>query len=217
MQDQVQIDEKYIRVLVVDDHTMFRKGLEIALKIATDIRLVGETDDGSRALEMCAAVQPDVVLMDVMMPDMDGITATRLIRQHFPTTRVIALSSFVEENLVSTAIQAGAIGYLGKGVLPHELIQAIRSAIAGRVTLSQEATEALVRAASRPPTPDYGLTAREMEVLRALKDGHTNNEIAESLVISPATVKHHISSILNKLQVSSRMEAVALATRKKLV
>ncbi|MEX1019837.1 MAG: response regulator transcription factor [Litorilinea sp.] len=203
--------------MIVDDHAMFRRGIEIALKIASDVELVGETDDGHAAIRLCEEVNPDVILMDMRMADMDGVTATRIIRQQFPRTKVIALSNDAEETMVSNAIQAGAIGYLVKTILPHDLIQAIRAAVAGRVILSPDATEALVRAATRPPKPDYGLTLREMEVLHALKEGHTNNTIAEKLVISPATVKHHISNILNKLQVSSRMEAVVMATRKRLI
>ena len=209
--------EQPIRVLVVDDHTVVRRGLATFLLAFNDLLLAGEAGSGAEAVELCGEVQPDVVLMDLVMPTMDGATTTQLIRQHYPDVQVIALTSFHEEHLVQRALQAGAIGYLLKNVGADELAAAIRAAYAGRPTLAPEAAAALMHAASQPPVPRYDLTAREREVLALLVDGLSNPEIAHRLTISRSTVKFHISSILAKLGVSSRTEAVVLATRQHLV
>jgi two-component system, NarL family, response regulator LiaR len=162
-------------------------------------------------------VLPDVILMDLMMPDMDGATATRLIRQQFPTVQVVALTSFKEQQLVQNALQAGAIGYLLKDVSADELAWAIRAAHAGRATLSPEAAQALVDAANQPPAPGHDLTERERVVLALMVEGLNNTQIAARLVVSPSTIKTHVSNILSKLGVASRSEAVALALRSGLV
>ncbi|MDT8307719.1 MAG: response regulator transcription factor [Anaerolineae bacterium] len=200
-----------IRVMLVDDHTMLRRGLATFLKVFDDLELVGETASGEAAIQLCERFQPDVILMDLVMPDMDGVTATRVIRQRFPTVQVIALTSFNEEGLVQKALQAGAIGYLLKDVSADELAKAIRAARAGRSTLSPEAAQALVHAATQPPPPGRDLTERERDVLALMIEGLNNTEIAEKLVVSPSTVKSHVSNILAKLDVSSRTEAVVLA------
>jgi len=158
-----------------------------------------------------------VVLMDMVMPDMDGITATRAIRQQFPEVQVVALTSFKEEGLVQNALQAGAIGYLLKDVSADELAQAIRAAHAGRATLSPEAAQALAHAATQPLTPGHDLTERERDVLALLVEGLNNTQIADKLVVSPSTIKSHVSHILAKLGVASRTEAAALAVRHRLV
>ncbi len=202
-----------IRVLLVDDHAMVRRGLATFLQVFDDLQLAGEAGDGEAAIQLCAQTRPDVVLMDMVMPDMDGVAATRAIRRRFPTVQVIALTSFKEAALVQNALQAGAIGYLLKDVSADELAQAIRAAHAGRGTLSPEATQALVHAATQPAPPGDDLTEREREVLALMIDGLNNTEIAEKLVVSPSTVKSHVSHILAKLDVSSRTEAVALAVR----
>jgi NarL family two-component system response regulator LiaR len=155
--------------------------------------------------------------MDMMMPDMDGVTATRLIRQQFPTVQVIALTSFKEVKLVQSALQAGAIGYLLKDVSANELARAIRAAHAGQVMLASEVTQELIQAARRPSGPGADLTEREREVLVLLVAGLNNTEIAEKLVVSPSTIKSHVSNILAKLDVTSRTEAAALAVRRHLV
>ena len=206
-----------IRVLVVDDHTMVRRGLATFLKVFDDLELAGEAAGGQEAVQLCAKVQPDVVLMDMVMPDMDGPTATRLIREQSPSIQVIALTSFKEENLVQSALQAGAIGYLLKDVSADELAQAIRSAHAGRSTLSPEAAQALVHAVSQPPATGLDLTERDRVVLALMVEGLNNTQIAGRLTVSPSTIKSHVSNILSKLGVSSRTEAVTLALRNGLV
>jgi len=200
-----------IRVMVVDDHTMVRRGLATFLKVFDDLELAGEAASGQAAVQLCAQLQPDVVLMDMVMPDMDGATATRLIRKQSPLIQVIALTSFKEEILVQSALQAGAIGYLLKDVSVDELAQAIRAAHAGRTTLSPEAAQALVHAASQPPAPGSDLTERERAVLALMVEGLNNTQIAARLTVSPSTVKSHVSNILSKLAVASRTEAVTLA------
>jgi NarL family two-component system response regulator LiaR len=206
-----------IRVLIVDDHEMVRQGLALFLQVFDDLELAGEAENGAEALQRCAEAWPDVVLMDLMMPEMDGATATRAIREHFPTVRVIALTSFQEEGLVQRALQAGAIGYLLKNVSADELAAAIRAAHAGRPTLAPEAARDLIQAAARGPVPGHDLTAREREVLGLLVQGLSNADIAAQLVVSRSTVKFHVSSILSKLGVSTRTEAVALALQRHLV
>ena len=206
-----------IRVLVVDDHTMVRRGLATFLKVFDDLELAGEAAGGQEAVQLCAKVQPDVVLMDMVMPDMDGPTATRLIREQSPSVQVIALTSFKEESLVQGALQAGAIGYLLKDVSADELAQAIRSAHAGRSTLSPEAAQALIHAVSQPPATGLDLTERERVVLALMVEGLNNTQIAGRLTVSPSTIKSHVSNILSKLGVSSRTEAVTLALRNGLV
>lgn len=205
-----------IRVMLVDDHLMVRRGLATFLKVFDDLELVGEAADGETAVQLCGRVLPDVILMDMVMPDIDGVTATRLIRQRFPTMQVIALTSFKEESLVQSALQAGAIGYLLKNVTADELAQAIRAAHAGRGTLSPEIVQSMTHAA-QPPPPGYNLTEREREVLALLVAGLNNSEIAEKLVVSPSTIKSHVSNILAKLGVANRAEAAATAVRQGLV
>ena len=206
-----------IRVMIVDDHAMVRKGLVAFLKNEPALELVGEASDGREAIECCEQLQPDVILMDLVMPDLGGVAATRTIHQRWPQVQVIALTSFQEKELVQDALQAGAIGYLLKNVSGEELADAIRQAYVGRPTLAPEAVQALIQPPSEAETLAADLTRREQEVLALLVKGMSNPEIAERLVISRSTVKVHISSILSKLGVSSRAEAISLAIQNKLV
>ena len=203
-----------IRVMLVDDHTMVRKGLATFLKVFKDLLLVGEAESGAAAIKLCGEIQPDVVLMDMVLPDMDGATITREIRLKFPQIQVIVLSSFKEGELVKKALDAGAIGYLLKDVSADELGTAIRSAQAGRATLSPEAAQSLVENATLPPIPGLDLTEREREVLALMVEGLSNTQIAGKLTVSPSTIKSHVSSILSKMGASNRTEAVALALSK---
>ena len=206
-----------IRVLVVDDHAMVRRGLATFLNAFDDLELAGEAASGQAALELCVQLQPDVVLMDMVMPDMDGAAVTRLVRGQSPSIQVIALTSFMDEILVQSALQAGAIGYLLKDVSADELAQAIRDAHAGRATLAPEAAQALVHAASQAPPPGLDLTERERAVLALMVEGLNNTQIAAKLSVSPSTIKSHVSNILSKLGVASRTEAVTLALRNRLI
>jgi two-component system, NarL family, response regulator LiaR len=208
---------KPIRVMLVDDHAMVRRGLATFLKVFDDLQLAGEADSGAAAIKLCGEVLPDVVLMDMVMPDMDGATATHIIRQKYPQVQVIALTSFKEGELIKKALEAGAIAYLLKDVSADDLVRAIRAAHVGRTTLSPEAAQALVEAANQPPIPGLDLTEREREVLALMVEGLNNTQIAGRLTVSPSTIKSHVSNVLAKLGVTSRTEAVTLALRHKLV
>ena len=187
------------------------------LKVYDDLQLAGEAESGAEAIQRCADIRPDVVLMDMVMPDMDGVTATRAIRQQFPAVQVIALTSFKEGDLIQKALEAGAIGYLLKDVSADDLARAIRAAHAGRATLSPEAAQALVQNAHQPPAPGLDLTEREREVLTLMIEGLNNTQIAGKLTVSPSTIKSHVSNILSKLRVASRTEAVTLALRNNII
>jgi NarL family two-component system response regulator LiaR len=200
-----------IRVMTVDDHEIFRGGIRFLLLAFDDIELVAEAHDGEEALRLCEEVQPDVVLMDMMMSGMDGIQATEILRQRYPSMQVLALTSFYDRDLVQRAMQVGAIGYVLKGISMDKLRDAIRSAHAGEPVLSTEAVEMLVQAGDPSPRIGQDLSEREHEVLDLLAEGLSNAEIAEQMVVSVAAVKYHVSSILSKLGATNRTEAVARA------
>lgn len=211
-------EKQPIRVLLVDDHAVVRSGLATFLLVYDDMELVGEASSGEQGVLLCGETKPDVVLMDLVMPGLDGAAATQKIREQCPATQVICLTSFKEQELVQGALQAGAIGYLLKDVTADELANAIRAAYAGKPTLAPEAAQVLIEA-TRSPAEKLGfdITEREKQVLELMVQGLSNNEIAEQLVISRSTAKFHVSSILSKLGAASRTEAVALALQNKLV
>ena len=210
-------DTKPIRVMLVDDHLMVRDGLRVFLSVYDDLEIVAEAEDGAEAFDLCAQVQPDVILMDILMPKVDGPTATTRILEAFPQVQVIALTSFVEEDLVRQALQAGATGYLLKDVEPEKLAEAIRAAYGGRPTIASAAARVLAQAARQPDPMGADLTPRERQVLALLAEGRTNKQIAEALTVSPGTVRLHVSNILSKLEVSNRTEAARLALQHNLV
>jgi len=201
-----------IRILIADDHAVVRKGLRSFLELDPELKIVGEAADGAAALRMAREFQPDVVLMDLLMPVMDGVAATSAIRRELPDIEVLALTSVLEESLVIQAIQAGAIGYLLKDTDAPKLRQAIKAAAAGEVQLSPAAAAMLMHKVKAPRSPET-LTERETEVLRQLARGKSNKEIATSLFISETTVKTHVKNIMQKLGVPSRTQAALYAAR----
>jgi NarL family two-component system response regulator LiaR len=205
------LNPRRIRVLIVDDHAVVREGITTFLKVHRDLEMVGEASGGLEAIRLCGQLQPDVVLMDLVMPEMDGPTTIRLINQTFPLIQVIALTSFGQEDMVRAALQAGAVSYLLKTISANELADAIRAASIGNSTLAPEATRALIHAATQPPPPGNDLTSREREVLALIVKGYGNIEIGERLSVSPATIKTHLNNIFSKLHVTNRTEAATLA------
>jgi two-component system, NarL family, response regulator LiaR len=206
-----------IRVVVVDDHALVRSGLESILLLYADIELVGQAESGEAAIAVCEQTSPDVVLMDLVMPGLSGVTTTEEILRRLPDTRVLALTSFSDTEWVESAVSAGAIGYLMKNVSGDQLVAAIRAAHAGRATLAPEAAEALVHAVQTRDAAGQGLTRRERQVLALMVDGLTNADIADRLQVSLSTVKTHVSAIIAKLGVSSRTEAATTAIRNRIV
>ncbi|MFN7209838.1 MAG: response regulator [Aggregatilineales bacterium] len=205
-----------IRVLIVDDHAVVRQGLKMFLSLDSELEIVGEAVDGKQAVALARELQPDVVLMDLLMPVMDGVTAISILRREVPETEIVALTSVLEDNAVIGAIRAGAIGYLLKDTESDELIRAIKAAANGQVQLSPKAAARLMREV-RTSESFEALTERETEVLRLLARGLSNKAIAQALVIGEKTVKTHVSNILSKLNVSSRTQAALYAARMGLV
>jgi two-component system, NarL family, response regulator LiaR len=208
-----------ISVLIVDDHELIRRGLATFLDLADDLEVVGQAASGAEAVRLARQLDPDVVLMDLVMPDQDGVAAIRAIKERVPGVQIIVLTSFHSEDLVVQALRAGAIGYLLKDIGAMGLRDAIRAAHAGRSTLAREATQAIVNHSAVASRPRRGqdLSGRELEVLSLLVRGLTNQQIARRLVISCATANFHVSSILNKLGAQSRTSAVAMALQDQLV
>jgi NarL family two-component system response regulator LiaR len=208
--------DRPIKVMIVDDHAVVRSGLSAFLLAFDDLEHVGDATGGAEAVSKCMSLRPDVVLMDLVMPEVDGAEATRRIKGACPEVQVIALTSYKEDDLVQGVLKAGAISYLLKNVTADELADAIRGAHAGRSTLAPEAAQVLVKAATEP-AQDEGLTSRELEVLRLMVHGDSNPDIAEKLFVSRSTVKFHVSNILMKLGTATRTEAVAVAVQRRLV
>jgi NarL family two-component system response regulator LiaR len=206
-----------IRVLIADDHSVVRQGLRMFLGSDRELEIVGEASDGAEALSLARTLQPDVVLMDLLMPKMDGIEATAIIRRELPGTEVVALTSVLEDAAVADAVRAGAIGYLHKDADSHELRRAIKAAAAGQVHISPEAVVRLLRQVRTPETTAEPLTERETDVLRLLARGKSNKEIAGALSIAEQTVKTHVGHILGKLGARSRTQAALYAIRTGLV
>lgn len=210
-------DSDTIRVMLVDDHAMVRKGLITFLKAFKDLELIGEASNGAEAIRLCEQELPDVILMDIVMPEMDGIQTTTAILEKYPDVKIIALTSFKEDHIVKAVMEAGAIGFVEKDVSIEDLGDAIRKAQKGQGVLSDDATNALIRMANRPESFGDNLTPRELEVLAQMAEGLTNSDIAEKLMISALTVKTHVGRILSKLEVSNRTEAVTLAIKNKIL
>ncbi len=208
---------KRIRVVVVDDHEMVRRGLASFITSIDDLELAGEASNGLEAIQICQQVNPDVVLMDLVMAVMDGVTAIRKLRQLQPRLPIIALTSAADAATVTAAMQAGATSYLLKNVDTDQLALAIHAAYRGERVLAPEATQALITAATRPTSAHYNLSEREREVLQHMIEGLTNSEIADRMYISRSTVKFHVSSLLAKLNATTRAEAIAIALKNGLI
>ncbi|MDQ3706859.1 MAG: response regulator transcription factor [Chloroflexota bacterium] len=208
-----------IAVVLVDDHAIVRQGLRTYLELQSDIEVVGEASDGREAVGVVRDTLPDIVLMDLVMPNSDGVEATRAITGLVPSTRVIVLTSFSEDEKVFASIKAGAQGYLMKDVLPQDLVKAIRTVYRGEAQLDPEIARKLMQEFTnpQPQTPRHDLTERELEVLRLIAHGKTNKDISEELVLSEKTVKTHVSNILQKLHLSDRTQAAVYALRQKIV
>jgi two-component system, NarL family, response regulator LiaR len=208
-----------LRVLIVDDHELLRRGLATFLEQAGDLEVVGQAGGGAEGVQLARHLHPDVVLMDLVMGDVDGIAAIRAIKAELPETQIVALTSHHGEDLVLQALQAGAISYLLKDIGAMDLANAIRAAKAGRPTLASQAAHAVIKrgTAQQQPRPRRELTSRELEVLQLMVRGLSNQQIAQHLVVSRATANFHVSSILSKLGVHSRTKAVAVALQEQLV
>lgn len=211
------MSDPIIKLIIVDDHEMVRNGLKVFIDNFDHIELVAEASDGEQAIMYCHEYQPDVVLMDIKMKYLDGITALGRIKEKYPDIEFIMLTSFVDEEIVSEALQAGALGYLLKTCGVDDLKKAIENAYHGKSMLSPEATQALISSTVRKPKLGHDLTEREIEILQAMVHGLNNKEIGEMLYISPSTVKNHLSNIFDKLKTNNRTEAAALAIQYEIV
>ena len=211
------MEKELIKVMIVDDHPIVRDGMKNMLLAFDDLVLVGEAENGQAALDCCSRVLPDVILMDVLMPGMNGILTTRAILDRYPQVKIIMLTSYPAVDLIQESLQAGAYGYLLKNASIEALADAIRSVHAGQPALAPEVTRALIRIKTGPLKPGSDLSNREQEVLALIVEGLSNEEIAERLTISPATARHHVSACIQKLGATNRAQAAALAVKQGLV
>lgn len=208
---------KNIEVIIVDDHPMVRHGIKTMLLTFEDISVIGEAGNGLETLVLCKETQPDVILMDIVMPGMNGVETTRAVLERYPQVKIIVLTSFPDKDIVHETLEAGAIGYLLKDAPIDVLGDAIRSAYGGNTTLAPEVTQVLIQANARPPKLGDDLSPREREVLALVVEGLSNDEIADRLVISSNTVRKHVSACLSKLGATNRAQVAALAVRLQLV
>jgi DNA-binding NarL/FixJ family response regulator len=216
--DQRAKEDIHVKVVIADDHGIVRDGVRMRLELFPEIEVVGEARNGAEAIEVAKKTSADVVLMDVRMPEVDGIEATKAIRKALPETAVVILSTYDDRDLVRAAVDAGAAGYLLKTASAQEIVDALQNAREGKVALHPDAAKALVEAMSEvPPAERFGLSPREVDVLRNLSQGKSNKEIAAALHISPLTVKTHMQSIFAKLGANDRSQAVAIALRSGIV
>jgi DNA-binding NarL/FixJ family response regulator len=213
-------DEKHIRVMLVDDHIKIHRAISALIDFIDDVELVAQGSNGREAIQLCEEHMPDVILMDVVMPAMDGIEATRQIHQQFPEVRILALSSFQDEDSVKAMMEAGAVGYLVKTSSMDDLANTLRTVHSGKMVFSPELSQIFLQSSQEPEAgskKEYEITPRELEVLKLMIDGMNNGEIAAALVVSNSTVKYHVNSILTKLNANNRSEAITLAVEKHLV
>jgi NarL family two-component system response regulator LiaR len=206
-----------IKVLIVDDYPLVRQGIKTLLSVYDDIEVIGEAEDGQKAIQICEKTKPDIVLMDLVMPEVNGIEATRGILKNWPDVKVVTLTSFIDKKFIEDSIKAGAIGYVLKNISGEKLVETIRNADKGKSTLSSEASDFLISNMKKPSVTDYKLTSQEKNVLACIVEGLSNKMIARKLVLSLSTVKFHVSNILNKMGVSNRAEATSVALKNKLI
>jgi two-component system, NarL family, response regulator LiaR len=206
-----------IRIVLVDDHLRVHEAVTTVLKSVEDIVLIGQGSNGAEALQLCEALQPDLILMDIVMPGMNGAEATRLIHQKFPNIKILVLSSLQDDESVHAMLENGAMGYILKGSLTSDLVDTLRTAYSGKSVFSKEITQVLMRVPPHEKSHDFGLTRRELEILKLMTEGLNNGEIAARLVISQSTVKFHITNIVQKMGVDTRAEALVVATKNRLV
>jgi two-component system, NarL family, response regulator LiaR len=211
------IDRQPIKVMIVDDHPIVRDGMKNMLLVFEDLEFASEAENGHEALARLRQSVPDVILMDIAMPEMGGIEATRLIIEQYPQVKIIMLTSYPEDDLIQESLQAGALGFLLKNSSIETIASAIRSVYAGQPYLAPEVMKALIRIQTGPMKPGSDLSQREQEVLALMVEGFSNEEIAERLVISPATARHHVSACIQKLGASNRAQASAMAVKLGLV
>lgn len=209
-------DTKKIKIFIADDHAITREGIKTMLSIHDDMAFAGEASNGLEAVELCRKIKPDIILMDLDMPIMDGASAAKIIKEENPDVKIIALTSFADKKMVKDAFKAGATGYILKNISPAELAPAIRDSFSGRVSLSHEAATVLFDEI-KSPSGEFNLSEQELKILDLLAKGYSNKKISEILYISHHTVKFHISNILSKLGASTRAEASAIAIKKKII